>query len=95
MGKTLGLVDEIEIGVADFDDNYIIQTASASRAKAYLSSRSIRNGIDFFFNSGYHDFQVVDGALLVEKRSDDITGDLDSLSMMTVLGKLVYLARNL
>jgi len=95
VGKKLGLLEEIEIGIPYFDRNFLIQTASASRARAYLCDVHRRKKIEFLFNSGYHDFKVVEGALLIEKRSDDMGHDLEPQTLRAILDDLVYLAGQL
>jgi hypothetical protein len=95
IGKKMGVISEIQIGVPDFDDRYIIQTNSYLHAETFLSDRTIRDTIDFFFTSGYANFQIVDGALRLTRISNDMGYDLQHPTVQAILQKMVDLAHNL
>jgi hypothetical protein len=91
LGKAAGILEEIEIGIQDFDDRYLIRTGDRQLAENFLSSRMARDDIDELFTLGFTGIEVMGGAVRLSKTSADLGVDLDPQRFRQILKKFITL----
>lgn len=67
LGKKIGLVREMEIGIPDFDDKFLIQSGQPDMAKQYLMNEINRRIVDSIIKTGFTSIDARDGKLLILK----------------------------
>jgi hypothetical protein len=95
MGKRLDFIEEIVIGIDDFDNRYIIHSTDRAAAVNYLSRSALRDDLDYLFGQGYTSFEVLSGAVKLVKSSSDLALALTPGSMSLDLDRLINLVKGL
>jgi len=95
MGKMTGFVEEIEIGIPDFDSEYVIETHNKDDVRKYLSDKEVRDCIEAIFSLGYKNFEVLKGAMKVQMSSYFLEDELKPFSMIRVFNLLQQLSQKM
>jgi len=95
LGKNLGLVNEIQIGVPEFDEKFIIKSDQAALASRYLSSEMNRKIIESILSTGFLSIEIRKSEIEIYRPTYNVQNDASPDQLQPVLDGLVALSLSL
>lgn len=95
LGKKVGLITEIEIGVPEFDDRFVIKSDQSGLATNYLSSDLNRKVIESILSTGIPVIEIRRGEIEIYKPTYNVKVDTGVDQLKPLLDGLVALSLSL
>ncbi|GEM_PF-1874766 len=95
LGKKLGVVNEIQIDVPEFDEKFVIKADQASLATNFLSSETNRKIIESIISTGFPSVDIRRSEIEIYKPTYKVETELQPEQLQPVLDGLVALSMSL
>ncbi|MHC9541457.1 MAG: hypothetical protein AB9903_18285 [Vulcanimicrobiota bacterium] len=95
LGKNLGLVNEIQIDIPEFDEKFVIKADQAALATKFLSSEINRKIIESLLSTGFPSVDIRRSEIEIYKPTSNVQNDVSTGQLQPVLDGLVALSLSL